>query len=119
MLTQWLKDIAAALIMTLIINIFLFIINDQNSIIGTWEIEISENTDIPGNHYDILKFHPNDTFEHLTHEGHIAGTFVYHKNEIVLFYENQVSYLLYVDMDNKTMTSVNTGDVYKKITLIE
>ena len=119
MLTQWLKDIAAVIIITLILNIFLFIINDQNSIIGTWEIEISNETDMPGNHYDILKFHHDYTFEHLTHDGNSSGTFTYSKHEIHLIYENEITYTYQINMNEKTLISLQTGEIYKKITLIE
>jgi len=119
MLTQWLKDIVSAIIIALIINILLYIINDQTSIIGTWEIEISDLELLPGNHYDIIKIYHNHTYEHLTHESKITGYYTYDESYIILYDEEDNVHRFQVIMEDRTIISLLNGHVYKKITRFE
>jgi hypothetical protein len=119
MLLKWIKDFTSVVIIATFINTLIFILNDQKSLIGTWEIQYDDPLELPGNYYDILKIRPDGTFEHLTFEHQLQGQYHIHDEQITFVYDDQSTKIFIIQINQQLIEDINTGQKYKKITLFE
>lgn len=120
MLITWMKDFLIVITIAALVNTTLYLLEDQLSIIGTWEFLNIDDGDIilEGNQYDIIEFHRDYTFIHLKNDITYHGFFEKSDKELMLFYGDFES-TYRIDIEKKIIIQYETGYTYKKITLFE
>jgi hypothetical protein len=93
--------------------------NDQFSIIGTWEVEISQEEPISGNYYDVIKIKVDGTFEHLTTTQDRHGIYEKKDDQLILYYGDHEFHIYHIFKQSKTIENLSLDCRYKKITFIK
>ena len=119
MLNKWIKDIFLVILTASILNTVIYILGDQLSIIGIWELDnTSSNEVLEGNRFDIIALNHDFSFTHSTNETVYHGVFYRNEDRLIMVYDDN-DYVFIVDMKNKVITHLESGNRYKKITLFE